>query len=107
MAKNYVQDGNTIAIENVTTKDIASGAPVAVGSIVAIAITDIKVGEVGDGLTTGVYLLPKLAADAIAAGTKVNLKNGKVQLADGDVVAGVAWDAAAAATTVLAVKING
>lgn len=107
MAKNYIQDGNTIEIENTGTKVIVSGALVAIGSMVAVAIADIEAGEVGDGLTTGVFMLPKLSADVVAAGAKVNLKNGKVQLADGDVVAGVAWTSAASGTTELAVKING
>lgn len=108
MATNFVQLGNTIPITNADTDDIASGDPVVVGDLVAVAITDIAPGITGDGLTEGVFLLPKLAADAIGAGEKVYLKAGKIQVAATDAVfAGFAWEAAEASSTVVAVKING
>ena len=73
-----------------------------------MAITDIAAGQIGDGFTEGVFLLPKLAADAITAGEQVYLKDGKVQLTETDaVVAGVAWESAGANVTVVEVKING
>lgn len=107
MAKNYVQDGKIIMLANSGQDEILSGAPVVVGSVVAVAIGNIQPGETGDGFTEGVFLLPKLAADAITAGTHVYLKNGSVQLASADAVAaGVAWEDAGAAETVIEVKIN-
>jgi predicted RecA/RadA family phage recombinase len=108
MAKNFVQDGKTISLVNGGTDDILSGEPVAVGKVIAVAITDIAAGQSGDGFTEGVFLLPKLAADAITAGEQVYLKDGKVQLTETDaVVAGVAWESAGANVTVVEVKING
>jgi predicted RecA/RadA family phage recombinase len=35
-----------------------------------VAITDIPGGDTGDGLTEGVFQLPKLAADEISAGKR-------------------------------------
>lgn len=108
MAKNYVQDGKTIPLKNSGADEIISGTPVALGGIVAVAITDIQPGEVGDGFAEGVFLLSKLPADAVTAGEKVYLKAGNVQLDDTDaVLAGTAWEDAAEGVTVLEVKING
>lgn len=107
MAKNFMQDGNTIAI-TATSADIASGDPVVVGDLVAVAITDIPKGRIGDGFASGVFQLPKLPVDVIPAGKKVFIKGGVVQLADVDAVAaGHAWEAAAKDATVVSVKING
>ncbi len=50
MAKNFVQDGTTIELVNAGDQTILSGAAVVVGSMVAVAITDIPAGEAGDGL---------------------------------------------------------
>ncbi|HID8434790.1 TPA: DUF2190 family protein [Serratia marcescens] len=107
MAKNFVQNGNTIAI-TAAVAEIASGDPVVVGDLVAVAITDIATGRTGDGFVSGVFQLPKLAADIIPAGKKVFIKDGVVQLAATDAVAaGFAWEAAAKDVTVVAVKLNG
>jgi predicted RecA/RadA family phage recombinase len=70
MAKNYVQEGKTIPVENAGQEIILSGAPVVIGQMIAIAITDIPGGDTGDGLTEGVFQLPKLAADEISAGKR-------------------------------------
>lgn len=107
MAKNYAQDGNSIEIVNATA-DIASGDPVVVGELVVVSITDIPKGGFGTGRAAGVFLLPKAAADVIAAGAKVYLKAGVIQLdATGGVAAGHAWSAAAKDATMVEVKING
>ncbi|EDW8118127.1 DUF2190 family protein [Salmonella enterica subsp. enterica serovar Sundsvall] len=108
MAKNFVQEGKTIALVNSGATDILSGEPVTIGTLIAVAITDIPVGDTGDGFTEGVFLLPKLPADAITAGEAVHFKDGKIQLAAEDAIAaGVAWEDAGAAETVVEVKING
>lgn len=107
MAKNFVQPGKTIVIANAGNTEILSGSPVLVGKVVAVAITDIEAGQVGDGFAEGVFLLPKLSADAITTGEQVHIKDGEVQLdaTDAD-LAGVAWEDAAAGSTTVAVKIN-
>ena len=65
MAKNFVQDGTTIELVNAGDQTILSGAAVVVGSMVAVAITDIPAGDAGDGFAEGVFLLPKQSADDI------------------------------------------
>ncbi len=106
--KNYVQDGHTIDLTNSGSAVIASGAPVVVGDVLAIAIADIPVGETGTGITSGVVQLPKLAADDIAQGKTVYFKSGKVQLeATGATPAGKAWQAAGASVAAVLVKLNG
>lgn len=108
MATNYVQEGMTIPITNSGATDILSGAPVVVGDLIAVAITDIPPGATGDGFARGVWQLPKLATDDIAQGKKVYLKDGKIQLtATSAVAAGLAWAAAGAGSTFVAVRING
>ncbi|HBQ8515281.1 Uncharacterized conserved protein [Klebsiella pneumoniae] len=107
MAKNFVQEGKTIHLVNAGQEPILSGGAVVVGELIAIAITDIPGGDTGDGLTEGVFQLPKLPADEIEAGKKVYFKAGKVQLEATDAVfAGVAWEDAGANSTVIDVKIN-
>ncbi len=107
MAKNFVQDGTTIELVNAGDQTILSGAAVVVGSMVAVAITDIPAGEAGDGFAEGVFLLPKQSADDIQSGAVVYLKDGVVQLAaDGAVAAGVARENAPANSATVAVKIN-
>lgn len=107
MAKNYIQAGDTIEIK--ATSDVKSGELVTIGDIVAVAITDIATGAIGDGFAVGVFNVPKLATDKMAAGKKVYLKDGKVQLdATGNLpFVGVTWVDAAANTEFVAVKING
>ncbi|MCV9268329.1 DUF2190 family protein [Escherichia coli] len=110
MAKNFVQDGTTIELVNAGDQTILSGAAVVVGSMVAVAITDIPAGDAGDagdGFAEGVFLLPKQSADDIQSGAVVYLKDGVVQLAaEGAVAAGVAWENAPANSATVAVKIN-
>ncbi len=56
MAKNFVEEGKTVAI--VASAAISSGDLVQVGDVFAVALTDIPQGETGDGLTEGVFMLP-------------------------------------------------
>ncbi|MDN5679288.1 MAG: DUF2190 family protein [Ewingella sp.] len=108
MAKNFLQEGKTIAINNGTTKPIPSGDPVVIGAVIAVAIADIPAGTVGDGFTCGVFILPKVSTDIVPAGTAVFIKDGKIQLDSKDAVAaGIAWEDAGANATIVAVKING
>ncbi|MHB9319112.1 DUF2190 family protein [Phytobacter diazotrophicus] len=105
--KNYVQDGNTLALTNSGNTTISSGTPVAVGDLLVVAITDIPAGSTGDGRATGVVLLPKLAADVIAQGKTVYFKDGKIQLDSASATpAGKAWEAAGASSTSVLVLLN-
>lgn len=112
MAKNRIQDGNTIEIENIGTEMISSGSPVLLGALLAVAITDIQPGELGDGSTTGVYLLPKDPAAVITRGARVYFDSAIIADAGGDedepgaASVGIAWEDSAATETEVAVKIN-
>ncbi|MBP2197219.1 DUF2190 family protein [Pantoea cypripedii] len=107
MAKNFVQNGNTIPLLNSGSEVIASGDLVVVGNIVAIAITDIAEQDTGDGFTEGVFQLPKVSADAFTQGAAVYVSNGTAQASAVDgTFAGIAWESAVAGTTVVNVKIN-
>lgn len=68
MAKNYVQQGGTIAIANNTKEIIKSGQLVHVGAVACVAITDIQPNETGDGFAEGVFLLNKKTGIALKAG---------------------------------------
>lgn len=109
MAKNYINDGNTI--EFTAGADIASGKAVVIGTLVAVALGDIANTETGVGLTSGVYELPK-AAGEITQGAAVNITpaTGVINVgagASGDLLnCGIAYEAAADAATSVLVKIN-
>ncbi|MFS6803175.1 DUF2190 family protein [Edwardsiella tarda] len=106
MANNYLQRGGTIDID-AGEAAIASGALVALGDMVVIALGHIEPHHAGVGLTEGVFLVPKLESEVIELGKKLHMKNGVVQLsASGAVYAGKAWASAGAGTTLVAVKIN-
>ncbi|MBU2671791.1 DUF2190 family protein [Hafnia paralvei] len=108
MATNFVQDGNVIEVVNGNADVISSGEPIVIGDIVGVAITDIPVGDAGAAMVSGVFLLPKLAADVIPMGKKVALKDGKIQLDATDAVAaGIAWEAADKNSAMIEVKLNG
>ncbi|HCN6271837.1 TPA: DUF2190 family protein [Escherichia coli] len=66
MAKNFVEEGKTVAI--VASAAISSGDLVQVGDVFAVALTDIPQGETGDGMTEGVFMLPKLKTDDMKTG---------------------------------------
>lgn len=107
MAKNFVEIGETIDVHNTTDTKIESGSPVAIGELVAVAITDIQADDYGAAMAVGVFSLPKLSTDAITAGKRVYLKDGKIQLDKASAVAaGIAWADAAADTEVVLVKLN-
>lgn len=107
MAKNFVQEGKTIPVINSGAEEISSGDAVLIGNVVAVAITDIAVQDTGDGFTEGVFQLPKVTADSIAAGSPVYINEGTVQASATDgAYAGVAWESVASGSTVVNVKIN-
>ncbi|MBF1894758.1 MULTISPECIES: DUF2190 family protein [Klebsiella] len=107
MAKNFVEIGETIDVKNATGDVIKSGSPVTAGELVVVALTDIQPDDYGAAMAVGVFSLPKLSTDAITAGARVYLKDGKIQLDSASAVAaGIAWEDADADTTAVAVKLN-
>ena len=64
--KNYVQEGKTITVT--APAAVASGQYITVGAIRGVAAFDAAQGEPVELATEGVFTLPKVAADNIAAG---------------------------------------
>ncbi|SQM11101.1 prophage protein [Escherichia coli] len=102
----HYEEGKTVAI--VASAAISSGDLVQVGDVFAVALTDIPQGETGDGITEGVFMLPKLKTDDMKTGKKVYLKSGKVQLTNSgsDPLVGVVWADAGTSAEEVPVKLN-
>jgi len=74
MAKNYIQPGDHIVVENADVTDataIASGDGVVIGSLFGVALVDIPVGESGAIATEGVWELAKVSAQAWTVGQRI------------------------------------
>ena len=102
MAKNFVQEGKVLSLPVGT--GVKSGAPVAVGDIVGVALTDAD----GDGYasvqTYGVFLLPVTGSDgtnnaAVSVGDALYLKDGTISKDTTGVLFGYALDAVGAGET--------
>lgn len=93
MAKNYIEDGETMDWTNSTGADVASGDPVSVGAMLGVAHADIADGEDGVLHMTGVIALAKDEAESWSAGEKLyfDAESGNVSVTESDVVAGTAW----------------
>ncbi|EKO3392592.1 DUF2190 family protein [Vibrio fluvialis] len=105
MAKNYVQDGDTI--DFIAAADVASGSPVALGALVGVALDDVKSGMQGVAATNGVWSLPKAAGIEIAQGVSVYLKDGAITTDSAEAVAaGKAWAASEAAESAVSIGLN-
>lgn len=91
MAKNYIQDGETIKF--VAAADVKSGAAVVIGDLVAVSINDVATGEEGVAHTSGVWSLPKATATTFNQGVSVYLKDGEIGTDDTGTYAGKAWTA--------------
>jgi predicted RecA/RadA family phage recombinase len=89
MAKNKVQDGNTI--EFVAASDLSSGDLVEVGHLVVVVHEDVKTGETAIGYPNGVWELPKASAATFAQGATVYVKNGEISNDNTGLFAGKAW----------------
>lgn len=115
MAKNYIEDGNTIPLTAGDTA-ISSGDLVLTGDMFAVALTDIDAGSTGTGLAAGVFALPKKKTDEISQGAVVYFDaakiTGTIPAANTDTKihnrtpAGLAWADAPAGAEVVLVKIN-
>ncbi|MDZ5641657.1 DUF2190 family protein [Enterobacter sp. A103] len=97
MAKNYYEDGHTMDWHNSTGKDVVSGQPVTVGAITGVAQHDIPNGTHGVLMMTGVFVLPKVAAETWQRGARLWLtKDGHLTKepkdgTDENPLAGTAW----------------
>jgi predicted RecA/RadA family phage recombinase len=69
MAKNFIQSGKVLTIP--APADVDSGGVVIAGEIVGVAQGAAKSGEPVDVATSGVWELPKVAADDVELGAAV------------------------------------
>ncbi|MGE6647952.1 DUF2190 family protein [Shewanella colwelliana] len=104
--KNQICDGNTI--DHTPTADVASGATELIGKLVGVALGDVAADTEGTFVTTGVFELPKVSADAIGKGGQVYLTSANeiTTTASGNTAAGKAWADAANPSPTVWVKIN-
>ncbi len=106
MAKNFIQEGDTIIIT--AGSALASGAGVQLGRIFGVAGNDIAAGTEGPINLTGVYDLPKTAAQAWTAGALIYWTGTAcTNVAATNILIGIATRAQLAADTVGRVRLNG
>ena len=108
MTKRFVQPGNVL--DHTPAAAVNSGAVLVIGARIGVALADILANATGSVQVTGVFNLPKKAADTVAQGALVYWDATNQQItttASGNTLAGYAAQAAAASTTAVDVKING
>lgn len=106
--KNFVQVGDSLTIPS--PADVRSGEPVIAGNIVGIAQGHAASGAPVDVQTSGVFDLPKTAANAFTLGAPVYWNAaGKLatSTASGNTKLGVAVEAAPAETATVRVRLSG
>lgn len=109
MAKNHVQVGDTLSLI-APTGGVVSGMIYIIGALPVVAEFSAVVDEPFEGSTTGVYILPKVLADAPEQGAKAYLKaDGTVitVTATGNKLVGVFTHAQANGDTKCSVRLNG
>lgn len=105
MAKNYVQDGNTVRFT--ATATMKSGDVAMIENLAVVAESDVAQNGVGVGLTTGVFTVKAKAADDIKQGAVVYWSiDGATTTAGSNKRLGVAWRASGASVETVDVKIN-
>ena len=68
MATNFIQPGEVIDWTNGTGSAVASGAVVAIGQMLGVALVGIANGATGSVQIKGVFEVPKVSGAVIAAG---------------------------------------
>ena len=104
--KNFVQNGNTIAV--IATEDMVSGMPYLVGDLRGVAAHSALTGESCELVTEGVFNLAKTSANVIAQGDKVYLiaAGGEVSsTAPANFLFGIATEAAGNGDIVIPVRL--
>lgn len=116
MASNHVQPGKVLDYTNTTGATILSGAVVAVGQILGVALKDIANNATGSVAVDGVFAVPKVSGAVIAAGESLTwdvsaaaFDDNAATPATGDITgaAAVAFQAAGNGVTTLNVKFTG
>lgn len=112
----FWQRGETLDYKNDTDTKIEANTVISFGSHIGVAGTDILPGELGSLVVTGVFEIDKTETGAIEMGTTVYFDGTGITTAANDEatsnptaypLAGYAAQAAAAADTVILVKLGG
>ena len=106
--KNYIQPGDTLTIP--APAAVLSSEPVIAGDIRGIACGDAASGAPVDVKCSGVFTLPKVAANAFPLGSKVYWAAATklaTSTASGNTLLGVAVAEAAASTATVNVRLSG
>lgn len=108
MAKNYVSEGDVLDYTAGATA-VASGSVVVMGKRIGIALADIPPFGAGTVAVTGVWTVPKLAADAVVQGELLYWDEANARLtetAGALALAGYAAAPAGAGAPAVRIKIN-
>lgn len=107
MKTTYIQKGDNLDYINATDQIISAGDVIMLGKHIGIAGTEIPVKGMGSIFVTGVFALPKVSVNEIAAGTDVYWDGtGITEVSENNTIAGYAVAVSAAATQSIAVKIG-
>lgn len=106
MAKNFKRKGETI--DFVASANITAGTLVLVGTVAAVALSDVASGEEGVGHVEGVWELPAVSAATGAVGTPAYMTSGGnvTGTATDNTRIGVFWAAKTNGQTTALVKLN-
>lgn len=114
MANNHIQPGKVLDYTNTTGNPIASGAVVAVGTTLGVALSNIAPGATGSVAVDGVFAVPKVVGTAIGQGAAVVFKAttqaftvGAAEAGDISGACALAFAAAPADAAVVHVKFTG
>lgn len=108
MGYNYIQPGGSLTIP--APAAVSSGGVVIAGEIIGIAAGSAAIGEAVDVVTSGVFELAKVGANAFALGATVywdDTANLATVTASGNTKIGVAVAAAGASTATVKVRLSG
>jgi predicted RecA/RadA family phage recombinase len=106
--KNYIQPGVNLTLP--APYNLISGDPAKVGEIFGVASQDAPIGNNVDLVTEGVFTLTKVAANAFTIGAKAYWDDTArliTSTASGNMLVGVAVEAAIAGNATVAVKLYG
>lgn len=106
--KNHVQKGEVLTLA--APYDVLSGGGLKVGSIFAVASGDALTGAAVEGVTCGVFDLPKASAQAWTQGQKVywdDTAKLATSTASGNSLIGVATEPAANPSAIGRVRLDG
>jgi len=108
MARNYLQEGDTLTL--VAPYDRTAGQAAKIGSIIAIAANDVLSGADGEFMTEGVFEVNKTSAQAWTQGVKLywdDTAKEFTSVSTSNTLAGVATEAAANPSSTGKIRLNG